>query len=190
MSTKWPTPKSAMSTHRETAPTVRDAIRQTRPFRTPSQEAVIALGLTSEIVRGAIGELLVRHGAITPQQFNVLRILRGAGDGGLPTLDVAERMIERTPGITRLIDRLADKGLVTRERSADDRRRVVCTITAAGLRLLDELDEPIDALDERLFAALSRDELETLIDLLNRIRLRAGTIDAPRTAPSHTQRTR
>lgn len=155
------------TTTRET--TVQEAIRQTRPFRSPGQEALIALMLTAEAVRWPLQELLDKRG-LTPQQYNVLRILRGAGRGGLPTLEIAERMIERTPGISRLIDRLERKELVTRERSADDRRQVVCTITAEGLAVLRSLDRPVDKLDDDLLAPLSAKETRELIRLLNLVR--------------------
>ena len=97
---------------------------------------------TGGLVRRVIASVVEPHG-ITQQQYNVLRILRGAGEKGLPTLEIADRMIEETPGITRLIDRLELKRLVTRERSATDRRQVFCRITPDGLTLLARLDEPI-----------------------------------------------
>lgn len=114
---------------------------------------------------------------ITQQQYNVLRILRGAGPEGLPTLAIADRMIQRTPGITRLIDRLKKKGWVARSRAACDRRQVVCTITDSGLRLLSELDQPIQQEDDDALAMLDDEEVTQLIDLLARIR--AGLRDHP-----------
>lgn len=106
---------------------------------------------------------------ITAQQYNVMRILRGAGADGLPTLTIAERMMERSPGITRMIDRLEAKALVARERRPDDRRCVHCRITGTGLALLAALDEPVDAADAAAFAALNRSELRQLVTLLERI---------------------
>jgi len=85
-------------------------------------------------------------------------------------LSVAERMIERTPGVTRLIDRMERKGWVGRERCTQDRRRVWCKITDDGLDLLARLDEPIDAVDDMISGALDGDELEDLLDYMNRIR--------------------
>jgi DNA-binding MarR family transcriptional regulator len=160
---------------RLTAPTVRGAIQQTRPFRSIGQEAVIALALTSEAVRWPFQDLLAQEGDLTAQQFNVLRILRGAGADGLPTLEIADRMIERTPGVTRLLDRMERKGLVTRARSADDRRQVWCQITRQGRKILSGLDAPIDALDDRLFDALTKKETKTLIGLLNQLRTSLGS---------------
>jgi len=112
------------------APTVAAAIQQTKPFASKRQEGTIALFLTAEAVRWRFARLLASRGELTVQQYNVLRILRGAGAVGLPTLSIVERMIEHTPGITRLIDRLESKGLVTRSRAAEDRRQVLCRISA------------------------------------------------------------
>ena len=102
------------------------------------------------------------------QQYNVLRILRGARPHPLPTLEIADRMIERTPGITRLLDGLARKGWVDRERSTQDRRTVLCTITPAGMDVLRRLDEPVDASDRDAARSLSEPELATLVELLTR----------------------
>lgn len=109
------------------------------------------------------------HG-ITGQQYNVLRILRGAEPDGLPTLTVAERMIERAPGVTRMMDRLEAKGLVTRERWEDDRRSVHCRITKRGLDLLEELDRPVEEIGRVAFATLSQGEVAQLVTLLERVR--------------------
>lgn len=144
-------------------------IKQTRPFSSPTQEAAIALMRTADMVRRAVATLIEPHG-ITPQQYNVLRILRGAGDRGLPTLEIAERMIEQTPGITRLIDRLETKTLVIRERCATDRRQVFCRITTEGLAMLDRLDTPLQARERETLGALDENELAQLIALLERAR--------------------
>jgi DNA-binding MarR family transcriptional regulator len=146
------------------------AIRQTRPFRTASEEALIGLLLTAERVRWPFSDLLARESDLTLQQYNVLRILRGAGAPGLPTLEIAERMVERTPGVTRLIDRLETKGLVARERPAADRRVVLCRITKAGLALLARLDEPVARLDEQACANLTQAETRALVRLLDKLR--------------------
>lgn len=103
---------------------------------------------------------------ITGQQYNVLRILRGAEPDGLPTLTIAERMIERTPGITRMIDRLEAKGLVAREVRPHDRRCVYCRITQKGLELLKTLDGPVEEANRAAFRGLSAAELEQLVALL------------------------
>jgi DNA-binding MarR family transcriptional regulator len=145
------------------------AIQQKKPFRSDRQEALIALMLAAEAVQWPYLDQLAKTGNLTMQQFNVLRILRGAGDAGLPTLEIAERMIQRTPGITRLLDRLEAKKLVARARSAEDRRQVVCHITRQGRELIARLDAPFDKLDDESLSQLSAAEVRTLIRLLERI---------------------
>lgn len=160
------------------APTsVQSAIKQTRPFHNRRQEAVLDVLLAAEAVRWPFQDLLAAEHDLTLQQYNVLRILRGAGPDGLPTLEIAERMVERTPGVTRLIDRLEHKKLVVRNRSATDRRQVFCALTPAGDRLLAGLDQPVDELDDSVTRGLSEREVDQLIVLLDK--LRAG-IDGAR----------
>lgn len=144
-------------------------LKQSRPFPSKAQETVVALLRTADLLRRSVAAVLVRHD-ITLQQYNVLRILRGAGEAGLPTLEIAERMIEQMPGITRLIDRLEAKKLVSRERCPTDRRQVFCRITNEGLALLTELDAPMHAADAAVLASLSRRDMAALVDLLDRAR--------------------
>jgi DNA-binding MarR family transcriptional regulator len=148
---------------------IQEEIKQTRPFTTRSAEAVVALMRTADMVRRSVANV-VEPAGITPQQYNVLRILRGAGEAGLPTLGIAERMIEETPGITRLIDRLEFKGLVIRERCKTDRRQVFCRITPQGLDLLNQLDTPLQKADEAALQSLGHHDLEQLIALLDKAR--------------------
>jgi len=150
------------------ARSITEEIKQTRPFRTKSQEAAVALMRTAHLLRRQVDALVDTEG-ITSQQYNVLRILRGAR-APMPTMDIAERMIEPACGITRLIGTLEQGGFVKREQWAGDRRQVLCQITAAGLRLLERLDEPVSRLDEQIATALSADEVATLIETLARIR--------------------
>ena len=150
-------------------PRIQDEIKQTRPFPSPSAEAVVALMRTADMVRRSVASV-VEPAGITPQQYNVLRILRGAGENGLPTLEIAERMIEETPGITRLLDRLESKALVTRARCDKDRRRVWCRITPQGLELLRQLDAPLQKADEAALQTLGNHDLEQLIELLDKAR--------------------
>lgn len=152
------------------ATTTQEAIRQTRPFRSVGQEAIVALFLASEALKNRVAKVIAARDDITLQQYNVLRILRGAGADGLPTLEIVERMIERTPGITRLIDRLEAKRFVERYRLERDRRQVWCRLTAVGAALLADLDAPMDALDSSALDCLSAREVTTLIGLLARIR--------------------
>ena len=163
--------------------TVREEIRQSRPFRTEAEEAVVGLLLTAEALRRRLGDVVEPEG-ITGQQFNVLRILRGAHPDTLPTLEIAARMIEKTPGITRLLDRLDAKGLVRRDRGTDDRRCVYCRITPRGLDLLARLDEPVRRVAIDAFRGLPVAERIALVATLDRLRaaLRAGE-SAGRTTP-------
>jgi len=144
-------------------------IKQRRPFGTRAQEATVALLRTADVVRRRLAQTVDPHG-ITLQQYNVLRILKGAAPDPLPTLEIAERMIEAQPGITRLLDRLVDKGLVRRERCADDRRQVHCWITEEGLDLLADLDPVVDEADRAAVGALSTGQVEQLLRLLEVVR--------------------
>jgi DNA-binding MarR family transcriptional regulator len=137
--------------------------------RSREQEAVLGLLRTAEAIRRTLAQVIEPHG-ITPQQYNVLRILRGAGPDGLPTLTIGERMIEQTPGITRLIDRLERKGLVTRTPCPKDRRRVYCRISDSGLELLAGLDEPINRWDSQAISVLDPSDIDSLIAALDRVR--------------------
>ena len=138
-------------------------------FRTREQQACVGLLRTADAVKRSLAHVIEPHG-ITPQQYNVLRILRGAGADGLPTLTIGERMIEQTPGVTRLVDRLEGKGLVARTPCPKDRRRVFCRITAKGLDLLKELDEPVNQWDAHAVSVLPPSELDSFITLLDRVR--------------------
>ncbi|HEX2834054.1 MAG TPA: MarR family transcriptional regulator [Thermoanaerobaculia bacterium] len=144
-------------------------IKQGRPFAAATQEATVAVLRTADLMRRSLAEVLDPFD-ITLQQYNVLRILRGAGADGLPTLEIAERMIEQTPGITRLIDRLELKRLVTRVRCETDRRQVFCHITEEGLQLLSKLERPIRDAEDQSLSTLSESELAQLIALLEKAR--------------------
>ena len=138
-------------------------------FRSREQQAVLGLLRTADAIKRSLAHVIEPHG-ITPQQYNVLRILRGAGPDGLPTLTIGERMVEQTPGVTRLIDRLERKGLVERTPCPKDRRRVFCQITPKGLGLLEELDEPVNRWDAQTVSILPASEVDSLIKLLDRVR--------------------
>ena len=138
-------------------------------FRSREQQAVLGLLRTADAIKRSLAHVVEPHG-ITPQQYNVLRILRGAGSDGLPTLTIGERMVEQTPGVTRLIDRLERKGLVVRTPCPKDRRRVFCQITTKGLELLEELDEPVNRWDIQTVSILPPSDVDSLIKLLDRVR--------------------
>jgi DNA-binding MarR family transcriptional regulator len=148
--------------------TIKEEIKQTRPFRSRSQEAVIALLRTAHLLRRRFEAVTEREG-ITSQQYNVLRILRGAKTP-LPTMEISSRMIETSCGITRLITTLEEKGLVRREQWEGDRRHMLCQITPSGLRLLERLDDEMDALDESSAGSIDDATLDLFISTLSEIR--------------------
>jgi DNA-binding MarR family transcriptional regulator len=162
---------------------VRTEIRQGKPFRSRRQEAAIALLRTASVVRRAIERVIQPYG-LSLAQYNALRIIRGAGADGVPTLAIRERMIEEGTTITRLLDKLEEAALIERERSEPDRRQVVCRATNAGKKLLDKLDPKVDAADEETMTALGKRELDQFIHLLDSIR----AANAERGAAAH-QRT-
>lgn len=144
-------------------------LRQTKPFPSAREEAFVGLLRTADVLRWRIAEVLEPEG-ITLAQFNVLRILRGASETGLPTLEIGARLVEQAPGITRLIDRMEALGLVRRERPRADRRQVLCHIESKGLSLLGRLDTTVPQASEVLFAGLSGAEIDRLIVSLDAIR--------------------
>ena len=154
---------------RKRATPLQQVLKQGRGFRDKGHEALLDLVVTTDVLRRGVTRVLEPHG-ITVQQYNVMRILRGAGPDGLPTLEIAERMIERTPGITGLIDRLERRGWVKRVRSTADRRLVVCMATAAGLALLETLDPVVTAFEKKVVGALDANEQARLVELLDKLR--------------------
>ncbi len=144
-------------------------IKQRRPFESPAVELSVNLLRTTDALQRRL-EAALRPSRLSLTQYNVLRILRGAGAEGLPTLDVSDRMIERTPAITRLVDKLEAKKLIRRKRCQDDRRRVLCFIEPKGLELLAELDAPIAKAGETAMAGLKAKQTLKLIRLLELLR--------------------
>lgn len=134
---------------------------------TPDEATIMAVLRAADRLRRRYADLLAPY-EITLQQYNVLRILRGAGPAGLSTLTIADHMIEQAPGITRLLARLVRKGLVTRHRGGDagDQRIVVCRITTAGRRLLRRLDGPVARADTAAVTALSARQRARVVALL------------------------
>lgn len=136
-------------------------------FPSARQEAAIRLLQAADLVHRRMAAVIEPYG-VTIQQYNVLRILRGAGQP-LPILEIASRMIEHAPGITRLLDRLQAKNLVVRERSSEDRRINRCSITDEGLTLLASMDAAVDEVDEAAIGPLPPDDVEQLLRLLRAI---------------------
>lgn len=148
-------------------------IGQTRPFRSAAQEALLGIARTASVIDRLATRMLAPAGLSTAQ-YNVLRILRGAGPDGLPTLAIRCRMIDPAAAITRLVDKLEQAGWVARERMSDDRREVRCRITPAGLDLLDQLEPIVVSIDERVGELVSDEELDRLSATLERIRTHLG----------------
>jgi MarR family transcriptional regulator, organic hydroperoxide resistance regulator len=149
---------------------LREELKQTRPFHSSAHEALLSVLRTAALVQRVTAQVVEASG-VTVQQYNVLRILRGAGDTGLPTLAIRDRMIEEAAGITRLLDKLESAGFVVRERSTPDRRQVLCQITPAGLSLLTRLDAPMEAMTESAFSTLDEAEKRALVDFLGAVRV-------------------
>ena len=149
-------------------PKIYGEIKQTKPQRTPGQMAVITIFRTADVLRHTVERSLSAFG-VSNEQYNVLRILRGAGESGLPTLEISSRMLSRSPNITRLLDKLIAKKLVRRSRPKDDRRVVIVSVTPQGLELLAHLDGVVDNVFNN-FPSTTKAEIETLVDVLDRIR--------------------
>ena len=119
---------------------------------------------------GNDAEQVVKTGGLTAAQYNVLRILRGAGPQGLACQEIGKRMISRDPDITRLLDRMEKRGLITRERQSDDRRVVKTFVTASALQILKTLDQPVRELHKKQFQHLSPKKLSALASMLDDLR--------------------
>ncbi len=148
---------------------LREEIKQNRPFTSLEQEALLSIERTAAVLGHAFAEALKPYG-ITPTQYNVLRILRGAQPTGLCRHEVRARLVAQVPDVTRLLDRLEETGLVTRERDPADRRLVTTRITREGLRLLQQLDRPVAEIHRRQLGHLGEGNLRSLIDLLTMAR--------------------
>jgi DNA-binding MarR family transcriptional regulator len=141
----------------------------TTRFDSLEQEAFLSLWRTYDRLR-ALEDEFFRPYDLTPQQYNVLRLLKAQHPGLLPTLDVANRLVSRAPDITRMLDKLEQRGLVSRVRSESDRRTVLVGITPAGVQLLAEMHEPLRACHEQQLGHLPPEALRQLIELLRQVR--------------------
>jgi DNA-binding MarR family transcriptional regulator len=149
---------------------LRQAIQQRKPFESLEQEVFLEVLRTGHALVEGLVELLRPHG-LTQPQYNVLRILRGAGAAGLATGDVGARMVaSREPDVTRLLVRMERAGLVGRARQADNRRVVTVRITQRGLEILAMLDEPVARMHRAQLRHMTRRELSQLAELLERAR--------------------
>ena len=144
-------------------------LKQNKPFSSLAEEAFIAILRTADKLQLQLVELLKPHG-LTPTQFNALRILRGAGEDGLPCSEIGERMINHDPDITRLLDRLEQRDLVQRRRDQKDRRVHLARITSTGLDILKRLDQPVQEFHERRMPKVGEAGLKSLIRQLEKVR--------------------
>lgn len=144
-------------------------IHQRKPFVSLEEEAFLGLQRTASLLLQSLGRELKGHD-LTPAQYNTLRILRGAGPDALTCGEIGERLVSPGPDVTRLLDRLEQRGLVTRLRDAEDRRVVRARITEQGLGLLDTLDEPVGRMLAKLLGNLGQERLRTFVALLDEAR--------------------
>jgi DNA-binding MarR family transcriptional regulator len=151
-----------------------DEIQQTSSAG-QEEEAYLGLERTADLLRAQVAGLLKEH-ELTPTQYNVLRILRGAGKSGHLTGEIGTRLVVHFPDVPRLLDRMEKRGLVQRRRESDDRRCVRVTLTRAGRELVDRLDAPIQALHIAQLAHLGGPRLRTLIRALGAIRANTASL--------------
>jgi DNA-binding MarR family transcriptional regulator len=150
---------------------LRDELKQGRPWGSLQEEATLNIARTSAVLEHELGQTLKPFN-VTPTQYNVLRILRGAGPAGLCRNEVGARLIRPVPDVTRLLDRMEELGLITRYRDEDDRRFVTTVIAEPGLGLLASLDPLIDAFHRERLAHLDENQLRAIVELLEVVRHR------------------
>lgn len=143
-------------------------IKQSADFESPVNQAILNLMVATDYVRG-LSERICTEFSITPAQYNVLRILRGAGYSGHPRYEITERMVERAPDVTRLTDRLEKQGLVARDCCSEDKRRSITRITDKGLSLLDEMQSKVDEMTVHLSEKASLPEWIALSGICEKI---------------------
>lgn len=151
------------------ATSLREDIKQKKPFTSPEQEAYLNILRTAAALNDELEQLLKPY-ELTGAQYNVLRILRGAEPEGLCRNEVRDRMLTRMPDMTRLLDRMEAAGLVERIRSDSDRRMVATHITADGRKLVDQVTRSINELHERQLGHLTQKQLAALVELLTLVR--------------------
>lgn len=148
---------------------LRQEIKQKKPFSGIHEEAVLGILRTADVVVVPMNEVL-RGANLSQSQYNILRILRGAGAEGLPCGEISNRMVRRDPDLTRLLDKLEARELVARSRGTADRRVVLATITAKALELLAQLDEPIESSLKQALSGMPASRLRLLVELLEEAR--------------------
>ena len=151
---------------------LRNELQQRKAFSSLEQEATLSIARTEAALREPLEELLAGAG-VSLTQYNVLRILRGAGPEGLTRNEIRDRLINRMPDVTRLLDRMEDAGWVSRVRETEDRRCVATHLTRSGRSLVDSLDTPVQEEHARRLSHMTKTQLRTLIELLSLARERA-----------------
>jgi DNA-binding MarR family transcriptional regulator len=149
---------------------IQQEIQQTKPIRHLEEEAALNIARTADLLMQRISDVLKPH-ALSPTQYNVLRILRGAGRDGLSCKEIGSRLVARDPDITRLMDRLEKRGLLRRERSTEDRRIVTHCLTEDGLEVVGGLDQPIESSHREAMGHVAPAKLHKLIAILEEIRI-------------------
>ncbi len=149
-------------------------LQQEKPFASLEEEVYLSLQLTAQVVREPWARYLKAKRRLSPSQYNLLRILRGAHPSGLTCTEIAERMVNRDPDVTRLVDRLAKRRWVRRQRGRADRRVVKVFITAGGLDRLESLDPAAEEFPGKLLGHLGKKRLRDLRDLLAALRKGLG----------------
>ena len=149
--------------------TLRDELKMGKPFKSVEEEALLSIARTAAILEHAGAEAL-KPFKLTITQYNVLRILRGAGDAGLCRNEVGQRLVTKVPDVTRLLDRMEVAGLIVRQRGGEDRRFVATRITEKGLKLLDKIDRELPAMHGRQLGHVGQKRLRELIALLEEVR--------------------
>ena len=144
-------------------------LQQTKAMPSLEEESLLNVVRTADALMLALSSLLKPY-QLSPTQYNVLRILRGAGKQGVSCKDIAARLVARDPDITRLMDRLEQRGLILRDRAKEDRRIVTHRLTQPGIDLVNELDRPIDTLNKQAMSAIDAGQLRQLVDVLERVR--------------------
>ncbi len=148
---------------------IQDEIKQSKPFKSIASEAHVALLRTADVVGRGITDVLKPFG-VSPTQYNVLRILRGAGPTGLACGEIGERMITQDPDITRLLDRMEKAGWIERTRDSRDRRVVMTRLTKQGKKLTEDLEEPLARMERQVLKRVGEKRLRDLVDLLDVMR--------------------
>lgn len=148
---------------------LQDELKQTRPWGTLQEEAALNIARTAAILEHEMAQVMKPFG-VTPTQYNVLRILRGAGSAGLCRNEVGCRLIKPVPDVTRLLDRMEQVGWIDRSRSGTDRRFVTTVITERGDQLLSELDGPLVAFLKQRLSHLGDDQLRAVVSLMEGVR--------------------